>query len=73
MTKISAIRSTLRESIASRRTDRAANAALESALRTYRSAAERAELEAILGRYPESDTHRVWESLSAPAAAWGRA
>ncbi len=76
MIEISAIRAALHEFVVvsrANRTARAERARLESELRAYSSTYERAELDAILSRYQESETHRVWENLSVPAAAWGRA
>jgi len=32
---------------------------------SYTSAADRAEMDAILGRYEESDTHRAWDAVGA--------
>jgi hypothetical protein len=34
---------------------------------SYTSAADRAEMDAILGRYEESATHRAWDAVGARA------
>ncbi|THG33528.1 hypothetical protein [Naasia lichenicola] len=53
---------------AERRVLRAARAQqheLELMLRSYSSASDRAEMDAILGRYEESPTHRAWDAVTA--------
>lgn len=71
MTETSTFRAALTGYVAAnraKRAERAERAALESALRSYRTVSERAEMDAILGRYPESATHQAWESVSGRAA-----
>ena len=56
------------ESARENRAIRAQRARLESDLRNYRSDSERAEMDAILSRHAESETHEVWHSMSSRGA-----
>ena len=46
---------------------RAERARLEAALSEYSTESDRAEMHAMLNRYPESDVHRAWGSVLATA------
>ncbi len=73
MTQISRLRATISHRLTSARENRAVRAQraqLESDLRSYRSESERAEMDAILSRHTESETHGVWHALS-PLASSG--
>ncbi len=47
------------------RAARAQQLELELVLRSYSSASDRAEMDAILGRHEASPTHRAWDAVPA--------
>ena len=78
MTQISRLRAAVNRHLVSARANREAQARraeLEAALRGYSSKSERAEMDAILSRHTESETHRAWHSMSplASSSSWARA
>jgi hypothetical protein len=78
MTQISRLRAAANRYFATAQAAREARqrrAQLVSALSGYSTQRERAEMDAILGRHTETETHRAWNSMSpvSSRSSWARA